>query len=139
MKVCRGSALVVVLCITAVLSMLMMRIYLRSSLILQTVVEREQCIKRSYAADALLLYGIHMAKHNWPFLLETTKTKGSEHHFMWDVCPKKVPATCRYSFVDKDTLAVEAVLSCDDAACYKRSCRLRCTKESYVIDSWREK
>ena len=136
----RGFALVLMMCVAAALSILMLRMYARASLLLQTVVERERDIKMNYATEALMLYAVRMAKHNWSYLLKYTALgEQSEHHFVWDIDGvKKSPATCVYKAVGKERLGVEALLEPDVGRAVKISCELHRGKgDGVVIDMWK--
>ncbi len=86
MKRRQGSALLVVLLITAGLSMLLMRIQYRSSLLLETVYEREKQLQWYYAAQSFMLYAIHIVKQNWRYIHEQSKGSSFAYHALpWQV------------------------------------------------------
>lgn len=86
MKRQTGSALLVVLLITAGLSTLLMRIHYRSSLLLETVREREKQIQWYYAAQTFMLYAIHLAKKNWRYIHDQSKAHQlTYHNMLWQV------------------------------------------------------
>lgn len=86
MKKRTGSALLVVLLITAGLSTLLMRIHHRSSLLLETVRERERQLQWYYATQTFMLYAIHVAKKNWRYIHEQSKAHSLSYHDMpWQV------------------------------------------------------
>lgn len=142
MKVRSGSALVLVLCVTSALSVLMLRMYWRASLLLQTVVERERDIKMRYAIESLMQYAMYMAKHNWALLVnQTMQGKHSEHHFTWEVeMGKKGDAYVMYKAgLVKGQLFVEALLQADAGRMMKISCELIAAPEGRVtISAWKE-
>ena len=140
MKHRQGSALVLVMCIAAALSVLMLRIYARASLLLQTVVQRERDIKLNYAAQALAVYAIHMAKHNWSYLLKNTaQGQPSEHRFSWDIDDaNKAPAICSFKATSSDRLVVEVYLEPERGRAVKISCELSKGKgDKVVINGWK--
>lgn len=145
MKARSGSALVLVMCVVGALSILMLRVYWRASLLLQTVVEREQDIKMRCAAEALMLYAARMAKHNWAYLIKhAAQGKVSEHHLIWEIDgAKKVPATCVFKSLSKDLLGVEVFLESGERT-IKLSCELRMGKadahegNKVVISAWKQ-
>ena len=142
MKARQGSALVLVLCVTSALSILMLRMYWRASLLLQTVVERERDIKMRYATDALMRYAIYMAKHNWSYIIKHTASgKHSEHQFVWEIeAGKKGEAHVVYKAgAGKERLAVEVSLQPDAGRLMKISCELVSAPEGRVaIGGWKE-
>ncbi len=86
MKRRTGSALLVVLLITAALSTLLMRIHYRSSLLLETVREREKQVQWYYAAQTFMLYAIHLAKKNWRYIHDQSKSHQLTYYDMsWQV------------------------------------------------------
>ena len=81
-----GSALLVVLLITAGLSTLLMRIHYRSSLLLETVREREKQLQWYYATQTFMLYAIHIVKKNWRYIHDQSKAHLLAYHDMpWQV------------------------------------------------------
>ncbi len=81
-----GSALLVVLLITAGLSTLLMRIHYRSSLLLETVRERERQLQWYYATQTFMLYAIHIVKKNWRYIHDQSKAHLLAYHDMpWQV------------------------------------------------------
>lgn len=137
----RGSALVLVLCVTSALSVLMLRMYWRASLLLQTAVEREQDIKVRYATEALMQYAVYMAKHNWSYVIKLIASgKYSEHQFVWEVeAGKKGEAHVMYkAAAAKERLAVEVSLQPEQGRLMKISCELMAlSKGRLVIDAWK--
>lgn len=141
MKTRQGSALVLVLCVTSALSILMLRMYWRASLLLQTVIEREQDIKKRYATEALMQYAIYMAKYNWHHLIKLVSgDKYSEHQFVWEIEKgKKGDAHVVYKAGhEKELLVVEVSLQPGQGRLMKISCELMAlSKGRVVIDAWK--
>lgn len=141
MKSRQGSALVLVLCITAALSILMLRMYWRASLLLQTVVAREQDIKMRGATESLMLYAVFMAKHNWHYLVKhVAQGKNSEHQFAWEIEPSKKGDACVLykAGAGKKRLAVEVSLQPDAGRLMKISCELLLVQDKkVVISEWK--
>lgn len=81
-----GSALLMVLLIIAGLSALLMRVHYRSSLLLETVREREKQIQWYYAAQTFMLYAIHLAKKNWRYIHE----QSSSHELIYNDMPWQI-------------------------------------------------
>jgi hypothetical protein len=61
----KGSALLMVLFITNGVSLLLINLNYRFSLLVQTVMQREKQIQYVCAAQACMFYAIQLAKHNW--------------------------------------------------------------------------
>ena len=86
MKRRAGSALLVVLLIIVGLSTLLMRIHYRSSLLLETVYEREKQLQWHYATQTFMLYAIHLAKKNWRYIHDQSRDHQLTYHNMpWQV------------------------------------------------------
>ena len=86
MKRRTGSALLVVLLITAGLSTLLIRIHYRASLLLETVHEREKQLQWYYATQTFMLYAIHVAKKNWRYIHDQSKVHMLSYHDMpWQI------------------------------------------------------
>ncbi len=54
----------------ASLTILLNGIYIRTSYLMRTVIEREQCIKRHNALEALACHAIALAKEQWGVLMD---------------------------------------------------------------------
>ncbi len=65
MSLRRGSALLMVLLLMTGVSMLLINLNYRFSLLVQTVVQREKQLQLYCAAQAVMFYAIQLAKHNW--------------------------------------------------------------------------
>ena len=135
----QGSALVLVMCVLGVLSIFMLRIQHRTSLLLETVVQREQDIIKQYAAQALLNYAIFMAKHNWNSLVTVTSQGNlSEHFFDWNSGDgKSIPAICVYKGIGSNRLSVTVSLEFGNGKTLTAGCELQITsKGQVVIQKW---
>lgn len=141
MKGKRGSALVLVMCIMSALSILILKMYQRSALLLQTVAAYESDIKMRYACHALMLYAVHMAKHNWAFLVRHAQDQSLlEHRFMWEVDRSKCDALCIYTVVSKERLAVRVSLEPNHTRSTTILCELIIQPNRQVmIADWQEK
>jgi hypothetical protein len=135
----QGSALVLVMCVLAVLSIFMVRMQYRTSLLLETVVQREQDIVKQYAAQALLNYAIFMAKHNWKYLVTVTSQGNlSEHYFDWDIGDgKSVLAACLYKSLGSNRLSIIASLDFGAGKTVTIGCELQITSKGLIeITKW---
>lgn len=134
-----GSALVLVMCIAGALSVLMLRMYARASLLLQTVVYREQDATLRYAAEALLVHAANVAKQDWHGIIAAVKkTDAITHVIDWQVREgKKGEGTFVFKSAGKEELFVQAMLD-NDTRTFSISCVLKPVKDGLVIREWKE-
>lgn len=84
MKKRSGSALLVVVLVTTMLSSLVWLVQYKVSLLMQTVVERESQLKWYNAAQACMFYAIHLAKANWQHMMQSSSFKeGQTYNIRW--------------------------------------------------------
>ncbi|MEX0848645.1 MAG: hypothetical protein WD055_00270 [Candidatus Dependentiae bacterium] len=112
-KACSGSSIVLVICTLAALSLLLLHTHRRSSLVLLTVIEREQQVKHSYATHALMLYAIQLAKKNWSHIVASIeKEPYAIDDFLWNIDESKEGnATCIFKKAEDNTICIEATLA----------------------------
>lgn len=141
MKKQSGFTLVLLIFILTALSILMLNIYRRSSLLLQGVVEHAYDVRQRYACEALMHYALYMAKYNWDYLIQLTKHgEQSVHSFEWDIVPeKKGDATVTYkAAATKGRLVVAVSLQPDRGRLITISCEITATPEGQVmIKAWK--
>lgn len=63
-----GSALLMILLILAGISTLLLRVHYQCSLLLETVIEREQQLVWYNGTQACMQYALYLAKKNWQYL-----------------------------------------------------------------------
>ncbi len=85
MKKRAGSALLVVVLVTTMLSSLLWLVQYKVSLLMQTVVERENQLKWYNAAQACMFYAIHLAKANWQHIMMQSSNfkEGRTFKILW--------------------------------------------------------
>jgi hypothetical protein len=117
-KVREGSSLVLIICTLAALSLLLLHMHRRSSLVLLTVIEREQQVKHMYATHALMLYAIQLAKKNWGYIAECIKEEPyMVENFSWKIDESKEgDATCIFKKSEDNTICVEVTLDRESIA-----------------------
>ena len=104
MKQRSGSALLMVLFVLMGMSMLLLRVHYRCSLLLETVIEREHQLIWYNAAQACMQYAIYVAKANW-YHIQDLVNNGQTAHFVtsWSLnAQRKVPARIAFSLLGVD-------------------------------------
>ena len=90
-----------------------------------------------YAGEALMMYAMLTAKHNWNYLEKTTSTGDvSIHSFLWAIDDqKRCEAMCIYKFFEKN-LSIEVSLT-DKNCVTKLTSIIKPGTSGVVIKSWK--
>lgn len=111
MKKKTGSAMVLILLLSASISFVLIRVYYRCALLQQTVADREKQLVWYSGAQACMQYAIQLAKANWDYI--TKDSQELNFAVSWSLGPKKlVPATI--SFRSEPKAIHIMVQLCDD-------------------------
>jgi hypothetical protein len=87
----KGSALLMVLLLMTGVSLLLMNLNYRFSLLVQSVIQREKQIRSNCAAQACMFYAIQLAKYNWnSIIMKTQYERLSYTSLSWYITPKEV-------------------------------------------------
>ncbi len=108
-----GFSLIVMICIITALSTLLLQLYTRSAYALLTVKERERSLQLTYAAHSLMLYAVHIAKHNWGYISEERKGEPLRiDNLSWHMSQyKKGVGTCIWQKKDREHISISAELN----------------------------
>lgn len=132
MKQRSGSALLMVLFVLMGMSMLLLRVHYRCSLLLETVAEREHQLIWYNAAQACMQYAIYVAKANW-YHIQDLVNNGQTAHFVtsWSLnAQRKVPARIAFSLLGVDMHILVQIY--DEQTTLKR--QIACTLEPVEVD-----
>lgn len=87
----KGSALLMILVLMTGVSLLLINLNYRFSLLVQAVVLREKQIRYACAAQACMFYAIQLAKYNWNTIgIRTQYERLSYTDLPWYITPKEV-------------------------------------------------
>jgi hypothetical protein len=131
MKQRSGSAILMILLVLTGMSMLLLRVHYRCSLLLETVIEREHQLIWYNAAQACMQYAIYLAKADW-YHIQDLASNGRSTHFVtsWSLHKQRqVPAHIAFSISDGD---MHISVQLYDQATLKR--QITCTLKIIKVD-----
>jgi len=140
-----GATLIIVLLVMSGISMLLIRVHYRCSLLLETVIEREKQLKWHFAAQACMQYALKLAVSNWYYIHDTNK-QGVDYITSWYVGQQEqVPLRLAFMAYESD-LVVKIALSEGPHVREEISCKLKIVQEDrekrvvkkVMIYDWRE-
>jgi len=123
----QGAAMLLLCVLLASLTVLLNGLYIRTSYLMRTVIEREQCIKRHSGLEALACNAIALAKEQWGVLMHAIAHAqitcrvdqwpiDDTHVLQGSICYKKAVHN------KKDVIHIEVTLSQEGTACGTLCC-----------------